>query len=359
MSMEKEKLRLLFTCPNLGDGGAERVWALLAGEMAARGHEVVLAVDGRAQKGAPAPEGVRLAVLGGGHAANARALRRLLRAFRPHVALSAVAASALKLHWAARATEVALIHSFHGFEEWRTGKLSHLTWRLLPHLARRAAAIVAVSDALREELVARWGAPEEKTLRIYNPVALPEPLPEACDLAARAPLVLAMGRLSGEKGFGLLLKAFAMVERPDARLAILGEGPLRARLEELAAALDISARVEFAGWRADVWPWLKRAKVFALSSRTESFSVATVEALAAGLPVVSTDTPGPREILRGDDRLGRLVPLTEAGALATALEAALRNPADPAPRQQRALDFCARKGAEEWEKLILKAGQKA
>ena len=352
MSTEKERLRLLLYCPALSDGGAERVWALLAGALAARGHAVTLAVDGGAENGPVVPSGVRFVVLGGGHVANVRALRRLLRELRPEAAISAIAASPLKLHLAARGMDIPLIHAFHGFEEWRTGRLSRLTWRLLPHLARRAAAIVAVSEALRAALVREWGAPEAKTFRIHNPVALPEPLPDASDLAGRAPHVLAMGRLSGEKGFGLLLKAFAMMKTREARLTILGDGPLRAHLRELAENLSIAERVAFAGWQADVWPWLKRAKVFALASRTESFSVAVVEALAAGLPVVSTDTPGPREILKGDERLGRLVPVTDAAALAKALEAALDTPGDPAPRQQRALDFSAPRGTEEWERLI-------
>jgi glycosyltransferase involved in cell wall biosynthesis len=292
-------------------------------------------------------------ILGGGHLGQVRALRGVLRDFAPDAALSAIAASPLKLTLAARGMDVTLIHAFHGFDEWRTGRLSWLTWKLLPWISRRSAAIVAVSEALRRSLVEDWGAPEEKTARIYNPVALPDPLPDASDLGARAPLVLAIGRLSREKGHGLLLKAFAHMRTPDARLAVLGEGPQRAHLEELARNLGIAERVDFAGWQADVWPWLNRARVLALPSRTESFGNVVVEALAAGLPVVSTDTPGPREILGGDARLGALTPVTEPQEMADALDAWLANPGDPAPRQARALDFSAQRGVAEWEKLIL------
>ncbi len=356
MNTQGNSLRLLFYCPALADGGAERVWALLAGALAARGHDVVLAVDGEAPHGPAAPEGARLTVLGGGHLANVRRLRRLLRDFAPQAALSALAASPLKLTLAAAGSGIPLIHAFHGFEEWRTGRLSHLTWRLLPLLSRRAAAVVAVSDALRKALVEDWGAAAEKTLRIYNPLALPHPLPDAGDLSRRPPEVLAIGRLSGEKGFGLLLRAFALLRTPEARLTILGEGPLRPHLEELAENLGIAPRVRFAGWQADVWPHLRRARALALASRSESFGNVVVEALAAGLPVVATDTPGPREILGGDARLGRLVPLTDAAAMAAALEAFLADPGDPAPRQERAEDFSAARGVARWEELIRTLG---
>jgi len=354
-SMNGEKtLRLLFYCPSLCDGGGERVWALLAGEMARRGHEVMLVVDGEAQNGPAPPPGARFEILGGGHAGQVLRLRALVRRWRPQVALAAIGASPLKLALAVAGTGTRLISAFHGFEEWRSGRLTHLTWRLMPMISRRSAAVVAVSDALRDELVERWGAQAEKTLRIYNPVALPDPLPDASGLAKRPPRVLAIGRLSREKGFGLLLKAFAMMETPDARLTILGDGPMRATLEELAESLDISSRVEFAGWQGDVWPFLSRARVLALPSRTESFGNVVVEALAAGLPVAATDTPGPREILGGDERLGTLVPVTGGAAMARALDQWLANPGDPAPRQRRAMEFSAARGVDEWERLVRK-----
>ncbi len=355
MSPRKEKKRLLFHCPALTDGGAERVWALLARELAGRGHEVVMAVDSEAQNGPSLPAHIPVQVLGGGHLASMRALRRLLNGFAPHAALSAIAASPLKLTIAARGMDVALIHAFHGFEEWRTGRMSHLTWRLLPWIARHARAIVAVSDALRATLIRDWGAPEHKTTRIYNPVALPQPLPQVTqdDLRARPPHVIAIGRLSREKGHGLLLRALSMMDTHEARLTIIGEGPQRPHLEEQAKALGVNDRVTFAGWQADIWPWLGRARVLALPSRTESFGNVVVEALACGLPVVSTDTPGPREILRGDPALGTLVPITGAGAMARALDAALARPGTPAPRQTRARDFSLSRGVDAWEHLIL------
>lgn len=356
-------LKLLFHCPALTDGGAERVWALLAGELAARGHAVHLVVDAEAANGPAVPSGVEPHILPQGRLAALRALRRLLGDLAPDVALSAVAASPLLLTIAASGLDVPLVHAFHGFEEWRTGYLSRLTWRSLPWIARRSARIVAVSDALREYLAESWNVPTEKLVRIWNPVALPDPLPavDAGDLLSRPREILCIGRLSAEKGHGLLLRAMALMRDREAGLTLVGEGPRRPHLEEQARHLGIADRVRFAGWQDDVWPWLGRARVFALPSRTESFGNVVVEALAAGLPVVCTDTPGPAEILGGDARLGRLVPVTGAEEMAEALDALLENPGDPGPRQMRALDFSAAKGVDAWEGLIrdVAGGRKA
>ena len=347
--------RLLFYCPALTDGGAERVWALLTGELAARGHDVHLVVDREAGNGPPPPSDVKLHVLPAGRPAGLRMLRQLLKNVRPDAALSAVAASPLLLTVAASGLDIPLIHAFHGFEEWRTGRLSRLTWRLLPWIARRSARIVAVSDALRNHLAGEWNVPPEKLIRIWNPVALPDPLPRvtARDLLSRPPQIVAIGRLSPEKGHGLLLRAMSLMRTREARLTLVGEGPRRRHLEEQARHLGIAERVRFAGWQENIWPWLAQARVFALPSRTESFGNVVVEALAAGLPVISTATPGPAEILAGDARLGRLVSLTEAEEMAAALDAALADPGDPAPRQARAADFSVTRGVNAWERLIL------
>ncbi len=346
--------KFLFYCPALTDGGAERVWALLSGELAARDHDVHLVVDREARNGPPVPAAVRLHMLPAGRMARLRMLRHLLKELSPDVALSAVAASPLFLTLAASGLDVALVHAFHGFEEWRTGRLSRLTWYLLPWIARRSTHIVAVSGALRQYLADDWNVPPEKLVRIWNPVALPEPLPHVTteDLLSRPPEILCIGRLSPEKGHGLLLRALSLMQDRKARLTILGDGPRRSHLEEQARHLGIADRVRFAGWQDDIWPWLAKARVFALPSRTESFGNVVVEALAAGLPVISTDTPGPAEILAGDTRLGRLVSSTEAEDMAAALEAALADPGAPAPRQARARDFSAARGVDAWEQLL-------
>jgi len=365
MSQERElqDLRLLFYCPSLGDGGAERTWALLAGDAAARGARVALAVDGAVSRGVAPPQGVEIVELGGrraGHVGQMRALRRLLKRFAPHVALSAIGASPLKLALAASGMrEVALVHAFHGLEEWRSGRLTHLAWRALPWLARRGR-IVAVSDALRDVLVHRWGVPAQRIRRIHNPVMLPEPLPKVTvpELAARDPVIVATGRLAREKQFGMAIRALSLMHHDEAKLVLVGEGPQRKALQYMVAQLGLEERVTFAGWQSDVWPHLHRAKVFCLPSRTESFGIAAVEALAAGLPVIGTATTGLREVIGNDPRLGQLVEITDVEALAAELDAALDDPGCPGPRQARAREFAASRILPQWRALMMEMAGK-
>lgn len=354
MSDVMQKPRLLFHLPALTDGGAERTMALIASQLAEAGYPVRLVAERAAVNGPPVSSAVRFSVLDAGHAGAIAGLRQILRKERPAVAVSAVAASPLKLTIAAAGLNIELVHTVHGFHEHATGRLTALSWRLWPLIARRAAAIVAVSDALRGELVANRGVPASKTHVIHNPVALPDPLPgvTAEELAARRPAILAIGRLSGEKQFGLLLKALAAMRTEQATLTILGDGPQRDILRTMAQRLHIADRVTFAGFVSDVWPHLAAAKVLAVPSRTESFGLAAVEALAAGLPVAATRTPGLMEVMGEDARLGRLVEITDHEGLAAALDDLLADPGDPAPRQRRAKAFSVAAGMARWRALI-------
>jgi glycosyltransferase involved in cell wall biosynthesis len=175
---------------------------------------------------------------------------------------------------------------------------------------------------------------------IYNPAA-PEPFPRAVsreDISRRAPVVLAIGRLVPDKDFLTLIRAFARVKCEDARLVILGEGSERGRLVAEARTLGVEERVEMPGFVRDTGAQFDGARCFVVSSRSESFSLACVEALARGLPVAVTDCGGPGEILDG---LGvvKATPVGDAAALALAIDALLADPGEPAPRQERARVF--------------------
>ena len=123
-----------------------------------------------------------------------------------------------------------------------------------------------------------------------------------------------------QKNHALLLRAFALLERPDARLMLLGNGELEPDLRRLAAELGIADRVIFAGFHPDPTPFYRTADLFVLSSDYEGFGNVIVEALACGTPVVSTDCPsGPAEIL-ADGEFGALVPVGDAQALARAID---------------------------------------
>jgi glycosyltransferase involved in cell wall biosynthesis len=148
--------------------------------------------------------------------------------------------------------------------------------------------------------------------------------------------------LADEKGFDCLLDAFSMLHNEEVDLVILGEGPLRRRLEEQARGLGVSERVHLPGFVSDPIHVLKHSSLFVLPSRWEGFGNVVVEALAAGTPVVSTDCPGaPRALLR-DGELGHVVPVDDSEALAEAITEALHSPRGTREaRQGRARDFAA------------------
>lgn len=158
--------------------------------------------------------------------------------------------------------------------------------------------------------------------------------------------LVAAGRLVDQKGFDVLLDALARVVSAggDVELVLVGAGEQDADLRDRADLLGVADRVEFAGHRDDLPSLLAGADLFVLSSRYEgNGSLVLLEALAVGVPVVATDCPtGPRYVLR-DGRLGDLVPVEDAGALADAVHAFLEDP-EPLRRKalggpERAMDF--------------------
>jgi glycosyltransferase involved in cell wall biosynthesis len=347
---------LLFYAPALLDGGAERVWARLASAFAARGDAVIFAVDFEATQSAPfLSREVALEVLPRGHFQSTRALARLIAARGPDATLSALAVANLKHAIAAtlagRCDRAVL--AYHGFSESEPQLLSRIGYRLTPLLSRLCAATVAVSAALRHDLIARFVVPEGRVRTIYNPAA-PAPFPDpltAGALAARPKTVVALGRLVPDKDFVTLLRAFARLDDRAARLVILGEGPERARLEAEAWGLGLAGQVDIPGFESDVAARLDAARVLALSSRHEAFGLVCVEALAHGLPVVATDCGGPAEILVAPT-LGTLVPIGDVEALARALRLALADPGDPALRQARAREFSLEAARDRYDALI-------
>jgi glycosyltransferase involved in cell wall biosynthesis len=252
---------------------------------------------------------------------------------QPHLNIAAAAACAL----AGGRTALVLIehaplaHEVACYGGWRYRSLRHL----VPPVYRRAAAVVAISNGVGEGL--RRLVPGLVPEVIPNPV-LPEDLARLKAAPAGhpwlgdggPPVIASVGRLSVEKDFPTLVRAFALVARQrPARLLLLGEGPDRERIMATAAAEGVADLVALPGRAANVFAPLSRAQAFALSSRFEGFGNVLVEALACGLPVVSTDCPvGPREIL-ADGRFGRLILPGDIPAMAAGLLAALADTAPP------------------------------
>jgi glycosyltransferase involved in cell wall biosynthesis len=218
---------------------------------------------------------------------------------------------------------------------------------------------ICVSAGSAADLARIAGLELEQVTVVHNPI--PGPLehlvtsPEAELLwsGARA-RILTVGSLKTQKNQALLIRAIALLDKKyDARLAIMGEGPRRSQLADLADELGIANSVVIPGFVGNLWPFYASGTVFALSSDYEGFGNVLVEALHAGLPVVSTDcADGPAEILAGG-RFGTLVPCGDADALASAIERALQNPVDKPRLQARAREFSPDTAAEHYLGLLL------
>ena len=165
--------------------------------------------------------------------------------------------------------------------------------------------------------------------------------------------MLAAGRLTRQKNFPLLIRAFHRVRSGRSlRLVILGAGPERAQLERLVASLGLQDAVSLPGWTADPLACMARADLFVMSSRWEGLPLALIEALASGCPVVSTDyRHGPAEILDGGV-FGRLVPPGDEAALADAMERTLDAPPDRDLLRRRAACFSEDRVVDAWERVL-------
>jgi glycosyltransferase involved in cell wall biosynthesis len=243
------------------------------------------------------------------------------------------------------------------------------TARLWPRLVirvslkamRLAGQIVAVSLGAADDFSRMSGIPRDRIKVIYNPVLGPslyqaaaEPLEHPWFQTGQPPVVLGIGRLTAQKDFPNLIRAFALVRKKrDARLVILGEGEERPALKELMRSLDLERHVAMPGVLRNPYAYMKRAALFALSSAWEALPTVLIEALACGCPVASTDCPsGPREILQ-NGRLGRLVPVGNAETLAEAILAGLQGGFPNVATEVDLRPFTFEAATDAYEQLIL------
>ncbi len=184
----------------------------------------------------------------------------------------------------------------------------------------RAALAICVSPAVGADVRSRF--PTMRVAVVENFAPLSRTSPRA--IMADPPRIGTLGRLHAEKGFDILLRAAARLRDGGRafRLTIAGEGPAAADLKALSASLGLATCVDFPGWVSPPERLLAELDLFVCSSRTESFGLVVIEAMAAGAPVVATDIEGPR-VLLAEGRYGRLAPPETPDALAEAMAAAL------------------------------------
>lgn len=258
------------------------------------------------------------------------ALARLLRAERPDL-FHAHMSSPVACKWALAAAVLARVPAVLGTVQVGSYEPPNRSadWQLRL-LSRGVDRYLAVSREIAAELVERLGWPAARIEVVHNAVeperlavAAPPGLREQLGGSGTRVLVLTAARLDAQKGHPVLLEAAAAV--PEAVFVLAGDGPERPKLEALAEKLGVAERVRFLGRRDDVPELLAACDVFALPSLYEGSSLAVLEAMAAGRPVVSSAIGGTEELVE-DGRSGLLVPPGDPQALASALRRLIADP---------------------------------
>jgi glycosyltransferase involved in cell wall biosynthesis len=334
--------RLLFFISSLSSGGAERVTANLADYWAEKGWTVTVVTlsDGTNDfyRLSPSVRRKKLGLLQEsanpvfGLINNLRrvfALRRVLRQTKPRVALAMMDKANILLSLAAWGLpNVVALGSEHIHPPQLP--LSRFWAALRRNCYGRLAAVTALTTESRDWLLHHTNV--KKVVVIPNAAPWPLPaqapflMPQAVIPSGRK-LLLAVGRLSEQKGFDLLIDAFGRIaaQHADWHLAILGEGPLRNALLSQIRQVGQEDRITLAGRVGNVGDWYQTADLYVMSSRFEGFGNTLAEALAYGVPAVSFDCDtGPRDIIRHQVD-GLLVPNGDVAALAESLNQLMRD----------------------------------
>lgn len=323
-------------------GGLERVVQLLVGGFHQRGRDIqILAVLDRSGTGEEFLEpldriGVpihRLRIHPRNYAAELHCFRRVSRAVSPNVVHTHGSRLDVLDATMARFMGFPTVTTVHGAS--RLGGRTVVYEWLQNRFYRRFQAVVAVSEALRAELIQKLDVAPERVHFIPN--AWPGDIEFAARSVARRHLAMTheavpaigwVGRLIPVKGADIFLSALSLIRDLRWHAVIIGDGPERATLSELAESLGVADRVHFAGTVIHAAQFNRAFDLYVLSSRSEGTPIALLEAMAAGVPAIATDVGGVPALLGGE--AGILVPPNSAVALATAIRRALSDPEEMA-----------------------------
>lgn len=354
---------------DLRGGGAEKMMVRLANQLSANGDSVhlVLTAEGGVNKKF-VNENVNLVELGCERTLSSFGkLRKTLKAIEPDAILSVLThinviagITCFSLGWQSKLS-VSERNAFSLDRALKTDRVMKLVYFIAPFIYQLLPKpVIAVSKGVADDLVEHTMVKRKNVTTASNPVITVETI-EASKSAPQhewiinsdIPVLLSIGRLSHQKGFDLLLKAFSLVQSEiKCRLIIYGEGELREDLVEQVNELSLSEVVSFPGYIANPIAEMKAADLYILSSRFEGSPNAIVEAMSVNTPVIAFDCPhGPKEILR-DGTVAPLVEYLDVDALAKAIVSTLKAK-KPVDYTQDVARFSSANSANEYRRLLL------
>ncbi|MEM6752565.1 MAG: glycosyltransferase [Cyanobacteria bacterium P01_C01_bin.38] len=357
---------IAFFLPSMEGGGAERVVINLLEEMLLQDISldlVLAAAEGSFLNRVPSE--VRIIDLAAGRVVKAvLPLSKYLKKYKPQALISHLAhanvMSVIAKELAHTDTELVLVEH----NTLSASKSQLIRAKLVPPLMKlvypRANHLVGVSQAVSNDLESQLCLNKGTVKTIYNPVVnnnliakAQAPLEHSWFTENSPPVFIAVGRLTAQKDFATLIKAFALLRQKKlARLIILGEGELRTELEKLIDNLGMSDAVLMPGFVANPYAYMSRSKAFILSSLWEGLPTVLIEAMACGCPVISTDCPsGPKEILEAG-KYGELVPMSNVEALYKAMLNVLDLPINNKLLTERAMYFSFERAVSKYLNIL-------
>jgi glycosyltransferase involved in cell wall biosynthesis len=368
-SMDEKKGRIAIFISYSGQGGVERMVNNLAGGFLDEGHEVDMVIARtRGIHLNTIPEAARQIRLGSQHTfSSLPGLVRYLRREKPD-ALLAVKDRAMKV--------AVLARYLSGFRGRLVGRIGTTPSEALSSkgLIRRTFwfsgmrlfypgidHIVGISEGVVDDIRSITGMPLSKLSVAPNPVVSSDllaatklPVDHPWFTEKKIPVIMGIGRLTEQKDFSTLIRAFALVrEQTPCRLVILGEGNQRKMLQQLITSLNLEDVVSLPGFVTNPYPWLSRSSLFVFSSRWEGLGNVLIESLALGVPVVSTDCrSGPREILHGG-KYGELVAVGDWEKLAEAMIRTLRQPLPPEFLKEASAEYSVQSSSRRYLEIMI------
>lgn len=360
-------MKILFVLPRMVTGGVERVTLRLVAELQQRGHECAFAL--RRAYGEFLQEAQGLCpvyeIAAGGLHQFVPKLSQLIQIWQPTHIITAFADIGFLTHLAINRSskKVFWAHGVHATHDLITAEpniIGRLRFELDKIFAstvyKKCDAIVAVSNGVRQDILDKFKVIQNKVITIYNPVLddtqlipkAPKDIPNN-----RIPKIVALGRLTRQKGFDILIEAMTKVPQ-SWQLDIWGDGEDKQILRNLIDKHELQQHIFLRGNTDQPLEKLRQADLFVLSSRFEGFGLVLVEALASGCHIIATDCPhGPKEILE-NGRWGVLVENEDPATLAAGIiQGLMSKKAVPSQKLlQRAEMFSVGKAADAWEKVL-------